>query len=104
MNGASPYANTPPSAAASQEPLPVAVAAIPTTGAWRESVPADPMNGASPYANTPPSAAASQYPLPVGVLVAATAGLLRREVMELRTVCPPGATTMPSSVTMAYGA
>ena len=59
-NGASPKANTPPSAAASQYPGPSGAAAIPTAGALRCLPPIDPSKVASPKANTPPSAATSQ--------------------------------------------
>ena len=47
-NGASPKAKMPPSAAASQYPLPEGVAAIATTGALRGVPPIDPSNGAFP--------------------------------------------------------
>src|SRR5688500_7171510 len=71
-NGASPNANTPPSAAASQYPSPVGVDAMATIGAVNRVAPMLPANGASPNANTPPSAAASQYPPPADPPVADT--------------------------------
>jgi hypothetical protein len=49
---ASPKAKMPPSEATSQYPLPVGVAAMPTSGRARSVPPVDPRNGASPNAMT----------------------------------------------------
>jgi hypothetical protein len=57
---ASPKANRPPSAATSQYPLPVRVAAMPVTGWLRRVPPMEPRKRALPKANTPPSRATSQ--------------------------------------------
>src|SRR2546421_248928 len=59
---ASPKAKTPPSAATSQYPRPVAVPAIPTTGRFSRRPPVEPKKPADPKAKTPPSDAASHVP------------------------------------------
>ena len=59
-NAASPKANTPPSRATSQYPLPVGVAAMPTIGWLSRMPPVEPKKAALPKAKTPPSAATSQ--------------------------------------------
>ena len=59
-NRASPKAKMPPSAATSQYPPPVAVAAMPTTGWDRSRAEASPAAGASPSAATVPSLNAVQ--------------------------------------------
>ena len=59
---ASPCANTPPSAAASQVPFPEAVGAASTIAAV-DRPDEDPANGAVPSAKTPPSAVTTRYPV-----------------------------------------
>ena len=56
---ASPKVKTLPSAAVSQYPRPLGVAAIPMIGAAGGWAPNDPQNPASPNVNTPPSDAAA---------------------------------------------
>ena len=50
----------PPSLATSQYPLPVGVAAMPTTGLLSLMAPVEPKKPASPKAKMPPSLATSQ--------------------------------------------
>jgi hypothetical protein len=64
--GALPNENTPPSAAASQYPLPSGVVAIPTTAALRVLVVSPPSGTASPHPSTPPFELVTKNPFPVG--------------------------------------
>ena len=59
-NPASPWANTPPSAATIQYPNPVGEAAMPTIGEFSLMAPSEPWYTASPKVKMPPSPAASQ--------------------------------------------
>src|SRR4051794_35596480 len=66
-NGASPYANTPPSAAASQYPCPDGVDAMPTTGGGLDGS-GWPLAVASPNGATEPGPAAAPAGAGVGMM------------------------------------
>ena len=100
-NVASPNANTPPSDATSQYPLPSGVAAMPTTGRLRRMPPVEPKNVASPNPNTPPSEATSQSPFPDAVTAPPTTRKLSPSESTPRATESPRVTTRPRPPTVA---